>query len=104
MDLDEENTSDAKVISASFADPYALTLKNDQSISVFSIDESGDIEEIQGGNNTEAGKWVAGSLFDDANDTLRLEFDDDEEVGNVLLFLVTVSGGLHVSAPYRDVL
>ena len=72
-------------------------MKNDQSISIYSIDESGDLEEIQQGNNVEASSWVAGSLFDDANDTLRLEFDEDEEVSNVLLFLVTVDGGLQVS-------
>ena len=83
-------------MATSFADPYVLLIKDDQSISVLAADESGDLEELQQGDKVKHEKWTSGSLYDDANDALRLEFSEDEEASNVLLFLVTSNGGLQV--------
>lgn len=42
-------------------------------------------------------------MYEDSNDALRLDYpeDEDDEVGNVLLFLLSVTGGLHVSPNLR---
>ena len=84
------------MVAASFADPYVLLVKDDQSISILAADESGDLEELQQGEKIKNEKWNSGSLYDDANDALRLEFSEDEEASNVLLFLLTSHGGLQV--------
>ena len=84
------------MVAASFADPYVLLVKDDQSMSILAADESGDLEELQQGEKIKNEKWNSGSLYDDANDALRLEFSEDEEASNVLLFLLTSHGGLQV--------
>ena len=73
-----------------------LLIKDDQSISVLAADESGDLEELQQGPTMKEGKWSSGSLYDDANDILQLEFGEEEEASNVLLFMLTSYGGLQV--------
>ena len=42
---------------------------------------------------------MSGSLYEDPNDALRLEFpeDSDDEASNVLMFLLSTAGGLQVS-------
>ena len=97
LELDEDGTSEANVVSADFADPYVLLVKDDQTIKLLSADESGDLEEIEQGDQPKASKWTSGSLYDDSNDLFRLEFGEDEEASNILLFLLTAGGGLHVS-------
>ena len=67
---------------------------------VLNADESGDLDEVERGEALQQNEWVSGSLYDDSSDTFRLESDysdDDEEVGNVLLFVLSVAGGLYVS-------
>lgn len=100
LELDEDNVSDAQVKAASFADPYVLLVKDDQSISVLAADESGDLEELQQGSTMKEGKWSSGSLYDDANDILQLEFSEEDEASNILLFMLTSNGGLQVCHPY----
>lgn len=98
MPLDEdedENTSQPKVISASFTDPYVLAIRDDSSAVILTSDERGEfddtIKEVKG-------QWLSGSLYEDSNDVLRLEYpeDSDEEAGNVLMFLLSTAGGLQV--------
>ena len=38
-------------------------------------------------------------MYEDFNDALRLEYpeDENEDVGNVLMFLLSTAGGMHVS-------
>ena len=45
-------------------------------------------------------QWKSGSLYEDSNDVFRLDFGDDsgDEASNVLGFLLSVTGGLQVSA------
>lgn len=87
------------VVSASFADPYVLLLKEDSTIMVLKADEKGDLEEIESGKTFSRSKWLSGSLYEDSNDFLRLESgnEDDDESGNVLMFLLGTGGGLQVS-------
>ena len=66
---------------------------------VLKADETCDLEEIDRGDSVVGTKWLSGSLYEDSNDVLRLESgeEDDEEAGNVLMFLLTAAGGLQVS-------
>jgi hypothetical protein len=95
---DDSTGAEPKVFSAAFADPYVLLVRDDLSIMILKADESGDLDEIEQGEAIRETKWLSGSLYEDANDVLRLESDDDneEEAGNVLLFLLTSHGGLEV--------
>ena len=74
-----------------------MVVRDDRSIKVLVADESGDLEEVEQGHSLRATRWTSGSLYDDANDILRLEFGDEDDASNVLLFLLTAEGGLHVS-------
>ena len=61
-------------------------------------DDSGDLEEVTKGMALEEGQLLSGSLYEDSNDVLRLEFpeESEDEAGNVLLFLLSAPGGLQV--------
>ena len=98
MTDEESDAEPAKVVSASFADPYVLLIRDDLNAVLLTEDESGDLDEVPGGEAFRKGKWLSGSLFEDSNDVLRLEYpeDSDDEAGNVLLFLLSAIGGLQV--------
>lgn len=99
--MSEDSTeSDPKVVSASFAEPYVLLIRDDSSITLVKAEESGDLEEVGQGDHLESSKWLSGSLFDDLNDVFHLEADDEsqEEGGNVLMFLLSAEGALKVSS------
>ena len=86
-------------MSASFADPFILLVKDDQSLTILTADETGDLDEVAKGEKIESAKWSSGSLYEDSNDVLRLDYsDDEEESSNVLMFLLTAIGGLQVRA------
>ena len=94
---EEESDEESRIVYASFADPYLLLVKDDQTVTILNADESGDLDEVQQGVKLAKAAWTSGSLYEDSDDVLRLEFhDDEEEVSNVLLFLLGTNGGLHV--------
>ena len=95
---DEESDTEPKVISASFADPYTLLVRDDSSAVVLTGDENGDLDEVSQSEAFRAGKWLSGSLYEDSNDILRLEYpeESEDEAGNVLMFLLNAKGGLQV--------
>lgn len=95
---DDVTGAEPKVFSAAFADPYVLLLRDDLSIMILKADESGDLDEIEQEEASRERKWLSGSLYEDSNDVLRLESDDDDEdeAGNVLMFLLNIQGGLEV--------
>ena len=86
------------MISASFADPYVLLIRDDSSAIVLTADENGDLDEISQSEPFKAGQWLSGSLYEDSSDVLRLEYpeESEDEAGNVLMFLLNARGGLHV--------
>lgn len=95
---DEESDTGPRAISASFADPYVLLIRDDSSAVVLTADENGDLDEVSQSEAFRAGKWLSGSLYEDSNDILRLEYpeESEDEVGNVLMFLLNAKGGLQV--------
>lgn len=99
---DDSTGAEPKVFSAAFADPYVLLLRDDLSIMILKADESGDLDEIEQGEPSLETQWISGSLYEDSNDVLRLETDDDneEEAGNVLMFLLNSQSGLEVGLDF----
>lgn len=95
---DEESDTGPKAISASFADPYILLIRDDSSAVILTADENGDLDEVSQSEAFRAGRWQSGSLYEDSNDILRLEYpeESEDEAGNVLMFLLNAKGGLHV--------
>ena len=97
--MDDVSDSAPKVVNSSFVEPFILLTMDDSTIHVASLDESGDLELLEQGERLLSGKWLSGSLYDDTNDIFRLQYDDadeEEEAGNVLMFLLSTAGGLHV--------
>lgn len=100
-----DDPEDPKIVSASFAEPYMLLVRDDSSLMILKADESGELDEIACRESLQSTKWLSGSLFDDSDDTFRLELnEDDEESSSVLMFLLSVTGGLKVkgSATFRN--
>lgn len=95
---DEESDTEPEVISASFADPYVLLIRDDSSAVVLTADENGDLDELSQSEAFKASQWRSGSLYEDSNDVLRLEYpeESEDEAGNVLIFLLNSKGGLQV--------
>lgn len=90
------------MIRASFADPFILLVKDDKSVTFLGTEDTGDLEVLENGQSLAESKWLSGSLYDDANDSLRLEVGEDDDFSNVLIFLLTAQGGLHVCfIPFR---
>lgn len=67
---------------------------------LLTVDERGEVDED---NRDIPGQWRSGSLYEDSNDVLRLEFPDDseDEAGNVLMFLLSATGGLQVRLTFH---
>ncbi|KAL8766924.1 MAG: hypothetical protein Q9209_006405 [Squamulea sp. 1 TL-2023] len=95
---DEATGAEPKILSASFSDPFVLLIRDDESIMVLRADESGDLDEVEQGESLLKGGFRAGSLYEDANDVFRLESDVEieDDAGNVLMFLLTIAGGLQI--------
>ena len=83
--MDEETDAELRIVHVSFSDPYVLVLRDDNSILVLRVDESGDIEPLESEGATKERKWLSGCLYSGeltANDTA--------------MFLLSSDGGLHI--------
>ena len=94
--------ADQKIVSVSFAEPYILVIRDDSSLMILRLEETGDLEEIGRKDSLQKTKWISGSLYDDINDIFHLDAEDEsqEETGNVLMFLLSSEGGLKVCRFY----
>ena len=95
---DDATGAEPKIVSASFADPYVLLVRDDASVMILRADESGDLDEVERGDDLLTTKWLSGSLYEDSNDGFRMGPDEEAEDDgvNVLMFLLSADGGLHV--------
>ncbi|KAL8753571.1 MAG: hypothetical protein Q9184_005382 [Pyrenodesmia sp. 2 TL-2023] len=96
---EEESMETApKIIHASFADPYVLLVREDESIMLLRADEGGELEEVEQGAGLKRKGFRHGCLYEDSSDVFRLEseVEDEDDAGNVLMFLLTVGGGLQI--------
>lgn len=82
---DDDGDVEAKVMSASFADPYLLILRDDQSVLILEADDSGDLDEVERSTILMSTKWSCGSLYKDHSGVFG---------GGVILFLVSLDNCL----------
>jgi cleavage and polyadenylation specificity factor subunit 1 len=81
--MEDDNGDELRVISASFADPYLLILREDSSVKLWKTTTTGEMEELEN-SDLSSSKWLSASLY---RSTL---------VSDVYLFLLTPDGGLQV--------
>ncbi|KAJ5753862.1 uncharacterized protein N7511_008015 [Penicillium nucicola] len=62
----DEDTSEERVaVSASFADPYLVILRDDSSVMLLQADSSGDLDEVSLPEEVSTLKWRSGCLYHD---------------------------------------
>lgn len=97
---DDDTGAEPKIISASFADPFVLLIRDDASIFVAQCGEDNDLEELEKVDDAIlATKWLAGSLYWDYMGVFAsVQSDKGIKAGeNVMMFLLSAEGALHVS-------
>ena len=85
--IDEETDAELKVISSSFCDPYLLVVREDLSVVILEVTNSGELEELDRGDGVLASQWLSGCLYKPAG-----------EESKVLAVLLTAEGSLRVSS------
>ena len=101
---DDDTGAEPEIISASFADPFLLLLRNDSSIFVAQCDDNNDLEEIdREDDGLLTTKWLAGCLYNDTTNIFAdVRSDKGQKIGeNVMMFLLSAEGALHVSLFYK---
>lgn len=95
--LDDETGAEPKIISASFADPFLLLIRDDASIFVAQCDDDNDLEEIERVDDILLStKWLTGCLYDDYSGAFS-DSKSNKAGENVKMFLLSAGGALHVS-------
>jgi cleavage and polyadenylation specificity factor subunit 1 len=97
---DDDTGAEPKIVSASFADPFLLLLRDDSSIFVAQCDDNNELEEIEREDDALlATKWLTGCLYADATGVFaNVSSDRGQKAGeNVMMFLLSAGGALHVS-------
>jgi cleavage and polyadenylation specificity factor subunit 1 len=98
--FDDDTGADPKIVSASFADPFLLLLRDDTSIFVAQCDDNNELEEIEREDDALLSTtWLAGCLYNDLTGAFsKTQSDKGHRFGeNVMMFLLSSSGALHVS-------
>ena len=104
--FDDDTGAEPKIISASFAEPFLLLLRDDASIFIAQCDDNNELEEIEREDDTLlTTKWLTGCLYTDFSGLFAsVRSDKGQKTGeNVLMFLLSAGGALHVgpSKPLR---
>ncbi|KAF7902784.1 hypothetical protein EAF00_002687 [Botryotinia globosa] len=96
--LDDETGAEPKIISASFADPFLLLIRDDASIFVAQCDDDNDLEEIERVDDVLLStKWLTGCLYDDCSGAFS-DGKSNKAGENVKMFLLSADGALHIYA------
>ena len=84
---------------ASFAEPYLLIIRDDQSVLILQADESGDLDEISVGDTITSCSWLSGSLYFDRSHYFSPSAKETgaTSASEVLLFLLDTDLRLLVS-------
>jgi len=99
---DDDTGAEPKIVSASFADPFVLLLRDDASIYVAQCDDNNELEDIEREDNSLlATKWLTGCLYTDSTGVFAtVKSDNGRKAGeNALMFLLSAEGALNVSSP-----
>jgi cleavage and polyadenylation specificity factor subunit 1 len=103
---DDDTGAEPKIISAGFADPFLLLLRDDSSIFVAQCDDNNELEEIEREDDALlATKWLAGCLYSDTTGVFAsVQSGKEQKNGqNVMMFLLSAGGALHVSYFLRNI-
>lgn len=73
------------VVHSAFCDPYLLIIRQDSSLQVLAVDDSGDLDEVERGDAVLAQKWLSGCLY-----------KSETTAEKTLAFLLNGDGGLVV--------
>lgn len=98
---DDDTGAEPKIVSASFADPFILLLRDDSSIFVAECDDNNELEEIDREDDALlTTKWLTGCLYTDSTGSFTSSGSEaGKETGkNVFMFLLSAGGALHVSS------
>ncbi|KAB2573936.1 Cleavage/polyadenylation specificity factor A subunit [Lasiodiplodia theobromae] len=87
LPMEDENGSELRIVSASFADPYILVLRDDSSVIILQADANGEMEEIDRGDALLSTKWLSGCIH-----------QSPTTGDKALAYLLSAEGGLHVYA------
>lgn len=96
---DEDTGAEPNIISASFADPFILLIRDDSSIFVVVCDDSYDLEEVERVDDVLLStKWLTGCLYTDATGAFaNVQSDKGQKAGeNIMMFLLSAGGALYV--------
>ena len=99
--LDEETGAEPRVLSASMSDPFLLLIRDDASAFIAQMNNSCELEELEKQDETLLStKWTTGCLYADSyNNFTGFQNDKGTKTGeNILMFLLSSSGALYVSA------
>lgn len=98
--FDDDTGAEPKIVSASFADPFLLLVRDDASIFVAQCDDSNELEEVEREDDSLlTTKWLTGCLYTDTTHAFTtVQSDRGSKHGeNVMMFLLSAGGALHVS-------
>lgn len=97
--FDDETGAEPKIVSASFADPFVLLLRDDSSIYVAQCDEDNELEELEREDDLLLStKWLTGCLYDDRSGAFSSSSTPDTtSTKNKVMFLLSAEGTLVVS-------
>lgn len=95
--FDDDTGVEPNIISASFADPFLLLLRDDASIYVARCDDNNELEEVEKEDQPLLStKWITGCLYSDSMGTFTREKEPKDASQNCLMFLLSATGALHV--------
>ncbi|EFR01919.1 serine/threonine protein kinase [Nannizzia gypsea CBS 118893] len=94
---DEDTSEERTVIQASFAEPYLLTIRDDNSLLILQADKNGDLDEVEIQGSAASAKWVSGCLYEDKTKIFSSDLDTEHAATpNILLFLLDSDGNLSI--------
>ncbi|KAI1001125.1 Protein cft1 [Podosphaera aphanis] len=98
---DDDTGAEPKIIHASFADPFLLLLRDDQSIYVAQCADNNELEEIEREDKVLSNLgWLTGCIYTDSTGAFFTEHSENKTdlKGNVLMFLLSAAGALYIYA------
>lgn len=102
--FDDDTGAEPTIVSASFADPFLLLLRDDSSIFVAHCDDNNELEEIEREDDILLStKWLSGCLYADSVGAFaNVQSDKGRKPGEVIMmFLLSAGGALYVSSLSR---
>lgn len=91
---DEDEGDERFAVSASFADPYLLIIRDDSSVLLLHSDESGDLDELTKPEPVSSQSWLCGCLYTDKHNV----FEEGNTMETTYMFLLNQECRLFVSA------